>query len=210
MTGGAPYDDLVKCWEYVRDNLPFVDTDNGVAAGASYGAFMVNWIQGNPLGRKFKALVTHDGPFFGDSRFNTEELWFVQHDVCFFTIPSHSCKSIHICKRDLTNSHKKRTMARSGPTVTTTTVSTRPPPNTSSNGTPPCSSSTATTTTASLSLRASRYSTSSRSGACRVGLSIFRMNRIGMFVFSPGSLAPTCCFSSCVCWVWNMDLLMIL
>lgn len=42
---------------------------------------MINWIQGNPLGREFKALVTHDGPFFGESRYNTEELWFVQHDV---------------------------------------------------------------------------------------------------------------------------------
>ena len=81
VTGGSPYDDLVKCWEYVRDNLDFVDTDNGVAAGASYGAFMINWIQGNPLGRKFKALVSHDGPFFGVSRYNTEELWFTQHEV---------------------------------------------------------------------------------------------------------------------------------
>lgn len=62
-----------------------MDTDNGVAAGASYGAFMINWIQGNPLGREFKALVSHDGPFFGDSRYNTDELWFVQHDVCILT-----------------------------------------------------------------------------------------------------------------------------
>lgn len=82
VIGGSPYDDLVKCWEYARDNLSFVDTENGVAAGASYGAFMINWIQGNPLGREFKALVSHDGPFFGDSRYNTDELWFVQHDVC--------------------------------------------------------------------------------------------------------------------------------
>ena len=190
MTGGAPYDDLVKCWEYVRDNLPFVDTDNGVAAGASYGAFMINWIQGNPLGRKFKALVTHDGPFFGDSRFNTEELWFVQHDVCSFPTP-HPFLYIHpsISTREiLLTLIKKRTTARSGPIATTTTVSTRPPPSTSSNGTPPCSSSTATTTTASLSPRASRYSMSSRSGACRVDLSISRMNRIGMFVFLLGVL----------------------
>lgn len=89
VTGGSPYDDLVKCWEYVRDNLDFVDTDNGVAAGASYGAFMINWIQGNPLGRKFKALVSHDGPFFGVSKYNTDELWFAQHEV-FTTFPPRS------------------------------------------------------------------------------------------------------------------------
>lgn len=82
ITGSYPYDDLVKGWEYVRDNFDFIDTDNGVAAGASYGGFMVNWIQGNPLGRKFKALVSHDGTFVADSKVSTEELWFIEHDVC--------------------------------------------------------------------------------------------------------------------------------
>ncbi|BDD61071.1 putative dipeptidyl-peptidase 5 [Monascus purpureus] len=78
--GGRPYDDLVKGWQYVHDNFPFIDTDNGVAAGASYGGFMMNWIQGNPLGRKFKALVSHDGTFFGDAKISTEELWFTEHE----------------------------------------------------------------------------------------------------------------------------------
>ncbi|KAJ5750545.1 hypothetical protein N7533_007573 [Penicillium manginii] len=78
--GSYPYDDLVKGWEYVRDNFDFVDTKNGVAAGASYGGFMVNWIQGNPLGREFKALVSHDGTFVADSKVGTEELWFIEHD----------------------------------------------------------------------------------------------------------------------------------
>ncbi|EKV05244.1 Dipeptidyl-peptidase 5 [Penicillium digitatum Pd1] len=68
--GSFPYDDLVKGWEYVRDNLNFIDTDRGVAAGASYGGFMINWIQGNPLGREFKALVSHDGTFVADAKFN--------------------------------------------------------------------------------------------------------------------------------------------
>ncbi|CAG8389614.1 unnamed protein product [Penicillium salamii] len=78
--GSYPYDDLVKGWEYVRDNFDFIDTDRGVAAGASYGGFMVNWIQGNPLGRKFKALVSHDGTFVADAKISTEELWFIEHD----------------------------------------------------------------------------------------------------------------------------------
>jgi hypothetical protein len=66
----------------VRDNFDFIDTDNGVAAGASYGGFMINWIQGNPLGREFKALVSHDGTFVADAKISTEELWFIEHDVC--------------------------------------------------------------------------------------------------------------------------------
>ncbi|CAG7921111.1 unnamed protein product [Penicillium olsonii] len=78
--GSYPYDDLVKGWEYVRDNFDFIDTDRGVAAGASYGGFMVNWIQGNPLGREFKALVSHDGTFVADAKISTEELWFIEHD----------------------------------------------------------------------------------------------------------------------------------
>lgn len=80
-TGSYPYDDLVKGWEYVRDNFDFIDTDNGVAAGASYGGFMINWIQGNPLGREFKALVSHDGTFVADAKISTDELWFIEHDV---------------------------------------------------------------------------------------------------------------------------------
>ncbi|CEJ61117.1 Putative Dipeptidyl-peptidase 5 [Penicillium brasilianum] len=78
--GSYPYDDLVKAWEYVRDKFDFIDTDNGVAAGASYGGFMMNWIQGNPLGREFKAIVTHDGTFVADAKISTDELWFTEHD----------------------------------------------------------------------------------------------------------------------------------
>ncbi|EEH21652.1 hypothetical protein PABG_03868 [Paracoccidioides brasiliensis Pb03] len=78
--GGAPYEDLVKGWEYIRDNFDYIDTDNGVALGASYGGFMVNWIQGKPLGRKFKALVSHDGSFVAENKISTEELFFMEHD----------------------------------------------------------------------------------------------------------------------------------
>ncbi|KAI9740368.1 MAG: putative dipeptidyl-peptidase 5 [Cirrosporium novae-zelandiae] len=78
--GGAPYYDLMKAWEYARDNISYVDTDPGVALGASYGGFMINWIQGSPLGREFQALVTHDGVFSAEGEIGTEELWFMQHD----------------------------------------------------------------------------------------------------------------------------------
>jgi dipeptidyl aminopeptidase/acylaminoacyl peptidase len=51
-----------------------------MALGASYGGYMMNWIQGNDLGRKFKALFTHDGVFSTLSQYASEELWFMQHD----------------------------------------------------------------------------------------------------------------------------------
>jgi len=61
--GGRPYNDLVKCFEYVETSLPYVDTSRAVALGGSYGGYMVNWIAGQPLAKKFKAMVCHDGIF---------------------------------------------------------------------------------------------------------------------------------------------------
>jgi dipeptidyl aminopeptidase/acylaminoacyl peptidase len=80
--GSYPYDDLVKGWEYVKSSglFPYIDTTHGIAAGASYGGYMVNWIQGQPLGREFKALVTHDGSTSTLNQYASEELWFMQHD----------------------------------------------------------------------------------------------------------------------------------
>lgn len=59
--GTYPYWDLVHCWRHVKENFPYVDTDNGIEAGASFGGYMTNWMQGHEMGRWFKALVTHDG-----------------------------------------------------------------------------------------------------------------------------------------------------
>ncbi|KAI1409172.1 alpha/beta-hydrolase [Hypoxylon sp. FL1857] len=60
--GGRPYEDLIKCMEYLED-VPGVDTDNAIIAGASYGGYMVNWIQGHPFGRRFKAMICSSGIF---------------------------------------------------------------------------------------------------------------------------------------------------
>ncbi|PNP41399.1 hypothetical protein TGAM01_v207307 [Trichoderma gamsii] len=78
--GGDPYVDLVKCFEYIEKEMNYVDTDRAVALGASYGGYMMNWIQGHDLGRKFKALVCHDGVFSTLSQWSTEELFFPEHD----------------------------------------------------------------------------------------------------------------------------------
>lgn len=79
--GGRPYEDLVKGFQYIEQNLEFVDTTRAVALGASYGGYMMNWIQGHPLGRKFKALVTHDGVFSMTSQLASEEQYFPLHDL---------------------------------------------------------------------------------------------------------------------------------
>ncbi|KAH7912551.1 Alpha/Beta hydrolase protein [Hygrophoropsis aurantiaca] len=76
--GGKPFVDMQKGWKYILDNYPQIDPDRAVAAGASWGGYAINWIQGNPeYGFNFKALFCHDGLF--DAAANslaTEELFF--------------------------------------------------------------------------------------------------------------------------------------
>jgi dipeptidyl aminopeptidase/acylaminoacyl peptidase len=79
--GGLPYEDLVLGFDWIKKNLAYVDTKRAVALGASYGGYMMNWIQGHPLGREFKALVTHDGVFSMTGQLASEELYFPFHDL---------------------------------------------------------------------------------------------------------------------------------
>ncbi|KAI9682867.1 MAG: hypothetical protein M1829_006301 [Trizodia sp. TS-e1964] len=78
--GGRPYDDLAEGFEYIKKTMPYVDTERAVALGASYGGYMINWMQGQPLGRKFKALVSHDSSFNTTNKYTTDELYFPQHE----------------------------------------------------------------------------------------------------------------------------------
>ncbi|KAI1150306.1 dipeptidyl-peptidase-like protein V precursor [Nemania diffusa] len=78
--GGTPYTDLVKVFEHLKHNVPYVDTDRAIAAGASFGCYMTNWVQGHDLGREFKALVCHDGKINQVAAYATDELWFIEHD----------------------------------------------------------------------------------------------------------------------------------
>jgi dipeptidyl aminopeptidase/acylaminoacyl peptidase len=72
--GGRAYEDIMKGTDYA-EALPYVDKGRTVAAGASYGGYMVNWIAGHT--DRFKALVSHDGVFDLASMYGaTEELWF--------------------------------------------------------------------------------------------------------------------------------------
>lgn len=79
--GGLPYQDLVKGIDWIGENMKYVDMNRAVALGASYGGYMINWIQGHDLGRKFRALVCHDGVFSMTGQLASEELYFPFHDL---------------------------------------------------------------------------------------------------------------------------------
>jgi len=72
---------LVKGFDHIKEKLDFVDTDRAVALGASYGGFMMNWMQGHDLGREFKALVCHDGVFSMANQMSSDEQYFPNHDL---------------------------------------------------------------------------------------------------------------------------------
>ena len=79
--GGLPYEDLAAGFEYIKSNLSYVDTDRAVALGASYGGYMMNWMQGHALGREFKAMVCHDGVFGMSNQMSSDEQYFPNHDM---------------------------------------------------------------------------------------------------------------------------------
>ena len=73
--GGRPYKDLMNVYDYAVKNFKYIDPENTFAAGASYGGYMINWIEGHT--DRFNALVSHDGVFNTFSSWGTtEELWF--------------------------------------------------------------------------------------------------------------------------------------
>jgi len=74
--GGKPLVDLQKGLAAALEQFPWLDGDRVCALGASYGGFMMNWIEGNWPDR-FRCIVNHDGVF--DQRmmyYATEEIWF--------------------------------------------------------------------------------------------------------------------------------------
>ncbi len=78
--GGKPLEDLKRGLTATLSKYPWMDGTRVGALGASFGAYMINWIAGNWPDR-FKCLITHDGNI--DERaayFETEELWFPEWD----------------------------------------------------------------------------------------------------------------------------------
>jgi len=73
--GGKVYTDLMNSLDYALANYKFIDKNNLFAAGASYGGYMINWLEGHT--ERFNALFCHDGVYNLESMYGTtEELWF--------------------------------------------------------------------------------------------------------------------------------------
>jgi dipeptidyl aminopeptidase/acylaminoacyl peptidase len=72
--GGKVYEDVMNGLAYM-EKLPYIDTTRMAAAGASYGGYMMNWLNGHT--DKFKTIICHDGVFNFYSMYGTtEEVWF--------------------------------------------------------------------------------------------------------------------------------------
>ncbi|MDT4968060.1 MAG: hypothetical protein QOJ64_2797 [Acidobacteriota bacterium] len=77
--GGKAYTDIMNGVAHVVSTNSFIDKDRIGGAGASYGGYMANWIQGHNNDKRFqfKVLVSHDGVYNLTSMYGgTEELWF--------------------------------------------------------------------------------------------------------------------------------------
>lgn len=73
--GGKVYTDLMNGLDQALTTYPFLDESRMAAAGASYGGYMINWVNGHT--DRFRALINHDGLFDIPSMYGaTEELWF--------------------------------------------------------------------------------------------------------------------------------------
>ncbi|MBN2588576.1 MAG: S9 family peptidase [Sedimentisphaerales bacterium] len=78
--GGKPLEDLKKGLDAALERYPWMNGEKVGALGASFGGYMINWIEGNWPDR-FLCMVNHDGNL--DERmayFDTEELWFPEWD----------------------------------------------------------------------------------------------------------------------------------
>jgi dipeptidyl aminopeptidase/acylaminoacyl peptidase len=78
--GGKPLDDLKAGLAAALARYPWMNGDRVAALGASFGGYMMNWIEGAWPDR-FRCLVSHDGNLDElHAYFDTEELWFPERD----------------------------------------------------------------------------------------------------------------------------------
>ena len=78
--GGRVYEDLMDVTDAL-ERLPYVDPGRVGAMGWSYGGYMMMWFAGHT--ERFQALASMMGVYDLRSMWGaTEELWFVEHDLC--------------------------------------------------------------------------------------------------------------------------------
>lgn len=77
--GGKPFEDIMLGLDYLLSRYDFIDKSRLAAAGASYGGYMIDWIEGHT--DRFKCLISHSGVFDLRSMYGaTDELWFPEWD----------------------------------------------------------------------------------------------------------------------------------
>lgn len=75
--GGAPFKDVMASLNFLLTKMPMIDSNRVCACGASYGGFMMNWLNGHTV--NYKCLVNHDGVFDSTAMYySTEEIWFME------------------------------------------------------------------------------------------------------------------------------------
>lgn len=73
--GGKPYRDIMLGLDWILAHNAWIDGSRVAAAGASYGGYLIDWIEGQT--DRFRCLVSHSGVYDIASMFgSTEELWF--------------------------------------------------------------------------------------------------------------------------------------
>ena len=77
--GGKPFEDIMLGLDYLLSRYDFIDKSRLAAAGASYGGYMIDWIEGHT--DRFKCLISHSGVFDLRSMYGaSDELWFPEWD----------------------------------------------------------------------------------------------------------------------------------
>ena len=78
--GGKAFTDVMSGLDFVLGKYSFTDRQRVAAAGASYGGYLIDWLESQAKGR-FRALVSHAGVYDLSSMYGaTEELWFPEHE----------------------------------------------------------------------------------------------------------------------------------
>jgi len=78
--GGKPYRDIMTGLKTLLSRYDFIDPDRLGAAGASYGGYMIDWLEGHT--DRFRCLISHAGVFDLRSMYGaTEELWFPEWEL---------------------------------------------------------------------------------------------------------------------------------
>ncbi|KAI9480368.1 MAG: Alpha/Beta hydrolase protein [Benjaminiella poitrasii] len=77
--GSHPFYDLETGLDYILKKYTYLDAERVAGLGASYGGYMINWINGHS--DKFKVLVNHDGTFSTTQvYYTTDELYFPEKE----------------------------------------------------------------------------------------------------------------------------------